>query len=51
MFKIEINNQEIEAHAGETILTTAERAGIHIPTLCYMKDLLPSGACRMCGRS
>ena len=45
---IELNGREVVAHTGETILQTMERAGVSVPTLCYMKDLLPTGACRMC---
>ena len=48
MFAIEVNGQTIEAKKGETILQTLTRAGIHVPTLCHMEGLLPSGACRMC---
>jgi len=48
MITIEVNNRKIEANSGETILTALERAGIKVPTLCYLKDLFPSGACRMC---
>lgn len=33
---------------GETILEVAERNGIYIPTLCYLKGASPLGACRMC---
>lgn len=47
-FNIEVNNKTIEAHKGETILSALERNGMSVPTLCYMKDLFPSGACRMC---
>lgn len=45
---IKVNNQEIEAQSGETILSALERHGIQVPTLCHMKGFLPSGACRMC---
>lgn len=48
MIEIEVNNKIIEAKKGELLLTTLKRNGIHVPTLCYMKDLFPSGACRMC---
>lgn len=48
MFNIEVNNRKIEAKPGEMILDSLERAGIKVPTLCHMKDLFPSGACRMC---
>lgn len=46
--KIEVNNRNIEAEKGETILSALTKAGIRIPTLCNMKDLSPTGACRMC---
>ncbi|PKP01685.1 MAG: ferredoxin [Bacteroidetes bacterium HGW-Bacteroidetes-6] len=45
---IEINGKTYEANQGETILTVLNRNGIKVPTLCYMKDFLPTGACRMC---
>jgi NADH:ubiquinone oxidoreductase subunit E len=31
-----------------TILQAAEKAGIDIPTLCYHRDLTPTGSCRIC---
>jgi len=31
-----------------TILDAAKSVGIHIPTLCHLKNLLPTGACRIC---
>lgn len=46
--KITVNNKEIEAQPGEYILSALKRAGINIPTLCYLEGLPPSGACRMC---
>ena len=33
---------------GQTILEAAADNGIHIPTLCYLKDAAPTGACRIC---
>jgi NADH-quinone oxidoreductase subunit G/NADP-reducing hydrogenase subunit HndD len=48
MFEIEANNRVIEAEKGETILSALKRADIHVPTLCHMEGLLPSGACRIC---
>jgi iron-only hydrogenase group A len=48
MFEIEANNRIIEAEPGETILSALKRADIHVPTLCHMEGLLPSGACRIC---
>ena len=45
---IKINNNEYWANTGETILQVTEREGIKIPTLCYMSELSPTGACRIC---
>jgi len=43
-----IDGVEVKAKAGETIIEAADRAGIYIPRLCYMKDLIPHGSCRVC---
>jgi NADH-quinone oxidoreductase subunit G/NADP-reducing hydrogenase subunit HndD len=48
MFNIEIDNRNVQADEGETILTVCKREGIRIPTLCFMEGLAPTGACRMC---
>lgn len=48
IFDIEVNNKIIKAKKGETILMALNRNGIKVPTLCYMEDLTPSGACRIC---
>jgi len=45
---IKINNRSVTAESGDTILQAANRAGIQIPTLCYLKDVIKSGACRVC---
>ena len=43
-----INGQTVQVPAGTTILEAAEKAGIKIPTLCYLKDINEIAACRMC---
>ncbi len=48
MFEITANNRVIDAKPGDTILSALTKAGIRIPTLCHMSDLMPSGACRIC---
>ena len=48
MPKLTINGKPIEAPDGASILETARRAGIHIPTLCFLEKCEPSGACRVC---
>ncbi|KAB2909537.1 MAG: 2Fe-2S iron-sulfur cluster binding domain-containing protein [Ignavibacteriaceae bacterium] len=48
MVELTINNLKVKAEEGMTILDAAKSVGISIPTLCYMKDLFPTGACRIC---
>jgi len=45
---ITIDDREIEAKQGQTIIQAADEAGIYIPRLCYHKDLIPGGNCRIC---
>lgn len=45
---ITINGQQRAVAAGSTVLDAAQACGIHIPTLCYMKELNPRANCRMC---
>jgi len=48
MVELSINKIKVKAENGMTILDAAKSAGIKIPTLCHLKDLLPTGACRIC---
>lgn len=48
MHKVTINGKLIETPDGATILDTAKRAGIRIPTLCFLEKRDPIGACRVC---
>ena len=48
MIKITINGKEITAEKGKTILQIAEANGIEIPTLCYIDEIKPYGACGLC---
>ncbi|NMB26400.1 MAG: 2Fe-2S iron-sulfur cluster binding domain-containing protein [Firmicutes bacterium] len=43
-----IDGQKVTVPANSTVLEAAEAAGIHIPTLCYLKDISQTGACRVC---
>jgi predicted molibdopterin-dependent oxidoreductase YjgC len=43
-----INGSECSFTPGDTILQVAEKNGIDIPTLCYLKGYTPTGACRIC---
>lgn len=48
MVELTINNIKVIAEEGMTILDAAKSVGIHIPTLCHLKNLSPTGACRIC---
>lgn len=48
MFEIDVNGRAVEAKPGEMLLQTLRREGIHVPTLCHLENLFPSGACRLC---
>ena len=48
MITLTIDGVSVEVPAGTTVLEAARKAGIHIPTLCYLKDINEIGACRMC---
>ena len=43
-----IDNRPVSVEAGTSILDAAQAAGIHIPHLCYLKDINEIAACRMC---
>jgi len=43
-----IDDKEVKAKEGMTILEAAQSAGIDIPTLCYHEKLKPYTACRIC---
>ena len=48
MPKLTINNMPVEVEEGTTILQAAKKIDINIPTLCYMQNFEPIGACRVC---
>ena len=48
MVTLKIDNKTIQAPEGATILEAARANGIHIPHLCYLKDLNEIAACRVC---
>jgi bidirectional [NiFe] hydrogenase diaphorase subunit len=43
-----IDEQEVSARRGQTILEVARENDINIPTLCHLEGLSDVGACRMC---
>lgn len=46
--KITIDDKEIEALEGQSILNAALEAGVFIPHLCSHEDLEAKGGCRLC---
>ena len=46
--KVTVDNITVTVPAGTTLLAAAHKAGIDIPTLCYLRDINEIGACRMC---
>jgi len=48
MITLTIDGQKIEAKKGDTILQAARRAGLYIPTMCYLSKVKPIASCRLC---
>ena len=48
MFKLKVNNIEVEVEEGITVLQACEKAGTEIPRFCYHEKLSIAGNCRMC---
>lgn len=45
---ISINGTRYAFETGQTLFQVAEANDIRIPSLCYLKGALPTGACRIC---
>lgn len=48
MINLKINGKAVSVPGGTTILDAARKAGIKVPTLCYLRDINAIGACRVC---
>ncbi|MCQ3907451.1 MAG: 2Fe-2S iron-sulfur cluster-binding protein [Mycoplasmoidaceae bacterium] len=48
MINLTIDGVKVSIEEGSTILDAAKKAGIKIPTLCYLEGINGIGACRMC---
>jgi formate dehydrogenase alpha subunit len=48
MINLKIDGKDVQIASGATILDAAAQVGIKIPTLCYLKKVSPTGACRIC---
>lgn len=48
MIELTINNKKVTASENEMLLSVIRREGFHVPTLCHVEGLTPTGACRLC---
>ena len=48
MVNLKINGIQVSVPEGSTILEAAKAVNVHIPTLCYLKDVQCVGSCRLC---
>ena len=48
MVNLTIDGRPVSVEPGTTILDAAKKVGVHIPTLCYLKELNEIAACRVC---
>ena len=48
MVTLTIDGKTVTAREGATILEAARDSGIHIPSLCYLKEINQIAACRIC---
>ena len=48
MVNVTIDGVSVQVPSNYTVLEAARKAGIKIPTLCYLKDVNEVGACRVC---
>ena len=48
MVNLKIDGKDVQIKSGATILEAAEQVGVQIPTLCFLKKISPTGACRIC---
>ena len=45
---LNIDGKDVTVEKGITVLQAAQKLNIHIPTLCYLKDVQAIGACCVC---
>ena len=48
MVTLTIDNKQVSVPAGTTILDAARAVDIHIPTLCYLREINEVASCRVC---
>ena len=48
MPSLTIDNRKVDVPAGTNLLDAARQADVHIPSLCYLKNVQAIGSCRVC---
>lgn len=48
MIKLNIDNIAVSVEEGATVLDAADKAGVSIPSMCYLKGCSPSTSCMVC---
>ncbi|MDR1451626.1 MAG: (2Fe-2S)-binding protein [Helicobacteraceae bacterium] len=48
MVNLTIDGRLVSANEGDTILQAARKAGVYIPTLCFLSKVSAAGSCRLC---
>jgi len=48
MPSLTIDNKTISVADGTSLLEAARQAGVHVPSLCYLKKVQAIGSCRVC---
>ncbi|MCK5565891.1 MAG: FAD-dependent oxidoreductase [Planctomycetes bacterium] len=48
MITLTIDNKTVQVPEGSTILDAANKLGIEIPSMCFLKDFAPSTSCMVC---
>ena len=46
--EVSINNQAVQVTEGSTIWQACHTVGIHVPSLCYLKDVSQNASCGVC---
>ncbi len=46
--EVRINNQVVQVADGSTIWQACSSVGIHVPSLCYLKDVSQNASCGVC---
>lgn len=48
LIRMTIDGHSVEVESGQTVLQAAKKAGLEIPTLCYLEKCGPLNSCQVC---